>query len=93
MEGLAAIIKGGSLTAINVQSKISQSRSSEVPGIIDNVTKDILHLEPVQGTSGRALFYGKTSSEYHVAMMVRDKVSSDGYVQFELKCSGPKTVA
>jgi len=92
-EGLAAIIKSGSLTAINVQSKVSQSRSSEVPGIIDHVTKEVLHIEAVQGTSGRALFYGKTSSDCHVAMMVRDKVSSDGYMQFELKCSGPKTVA
>jgi len=90
---LAGIIKSGSLTAINIQSKVAQSRSSEVPGMIDHVTKELLHLEPVQGTSGRALFYGKTSSDCHVAMMVRDKVSSDGYMQFELKCSGPKTVA
>jgi len=92
-ETLAGIIKGGSLTAINVQVKVAQSRASEVAGMIDSVTKELLHLEPVQGTSGRALFYGKTSSDCHVAMMVRDKVASDGYLQFELKCSGPKTVA
>jgi len=92
-EALAGIIKGGSLTAINIRSEVAQTRSSEAPGLIDHVTKDILHIEPVQGTSGRALFYGKTSSDCHVAMMVRDKVSSDGFLQFELKCSGPKTVA
>jgi len=92
-ETLAGIIKGGSLTAINVQVKVAQSRASEVAGMIDSVTKELLHLEPVQGTSGRALFYGKTTSDCHVAMMVRDKVASDGYLQFELKCSGPKTVA
>jgi len=92
-EALAGIIKSGSLTAINVQSKVAQSRSSEAPSLIDHVTKEVLHIEPVQGTSGRALFYGKTSSDCHVAMMVRDKVASDGYMQFELKCSGPKTVA
>jgi len=92
-EGLAAIIKGGALTAINVQSKVAQNRASEVPAMIERVTKELLHIEPVQGTTARALFYGKTSSDCHVAMMVRDKVSSDGYIQFELKCSGPKTVA
>jgi len=92
-ETLAGIIKGGSLTAINVQVKVAQTRSSEVPALIDQVTKEVLHIEPVQGTSGRALFYGKTTSDCHVAMMVRDKVASDGYMQFELKCSGPKTVA
>jgi len=92
-EGLAGIIKGGSLTAINVKCEVAQSRASEAPELIDHVTKDLLHIEPVKGTSGRALFYGKTSSDCHVAMMVRDKVSSDGFMQFELKCSGPKTVA
>jgi len=92
-EALAGIIKGGSLTAINVQVKVAQTRSSEVPALIDHVTKEVLHLEPVQGTSGRALFYGKTRGDCHVAMMVRDKVASDGFMQFELKCSGPKTVA
>jgi len=92
-ETLAGIIKGGSLTAINVQVKVAQSRSSEANALIDTITKEILHLEPVQGTSGHALFYGKTKSDHHVAMMVRDKISSDGYLQCELKCSGPKSVA
>jgi len=96
-ETLAGIIKSGtqsnSLTAINVQVKVAQSRSSEAPALIDHVVKDVMHLEPVQGTAVRALYYGKTTGDCHVAMMVRDKVSSDGYIQFELKCSGPKTVA
>jgi len=92
-ETLAGIIKGGSLTAINVQVKVAQSRSSESPALIDHVTKEVLHIDPVQGTSGRALYYGKTTGDCHVAMMVRDKVGSDGYLQFELKCSGPKTIA
>ena len=77
-------LAGDSLTTINVQSKVAQSRSSEAPALIDHVTKEVLHIEPVQGTSGRALYNGKTSSDCH---------ASDSYMQFELKCSGPKTVA
>ena len=92
-ETLAGIIKGGGLTAVNVQAKVAPARASEAPAMIDHVTKELLHIEPVQGTSGRALFYGKTTGGCHVAMMVRDKVANEGYLQFELKCSGPKTVA
>ena len=92
-ETLAGIIKGGGLTAVNVQAKVAAARAADAPAMIDRVTRDVLHIEPVQGTSGRALFYGKTTGGCHVAMMVRDKVATDGYLQFELKCSGPKTVA
>lgn len=92
-ETLAGIIKGGALTAIKVQKDIPEARANDVPALIDRVTKDLLHIEAVQGTSARALFYGKTSSDCHVAMMVRDKVAAEGHLIFELKCSGPSTVA
>ena len=92
-ETLAGIIKGGALTAIKVQKDVPEARAGDVPALIDRVTKDLLHIEAVQGTSARALFYGKTTSDCHVAMMVRDKVATEGHLVFELKCSGPSTVA
>ena len=92
-ETLAGIIKGGALTAIKVQKDVPEARAADVPALVDRVTADVLHIEAVQGTAARALFYGKTSGDCHVAMMVRDKVATEGHLVFELKCSGPSTVA
>ena len=93
-EALAQIIKGAgsSLVAVTVPVQVPK-RSGAAAELIDTISREVVHVAGVLGTSGRSLYYGKTrGSGVHVAMMARDKVQSEGIVSFELKC-GTKEVA
>ena len=69
--------------AVKLIASVLEPLVGRIPGL--------LHLEVVAGTEGRHVYYGKTLMGDHVAVLIRDKVATAGFLQVELKCGGDET--
>ena len=90
-EQLAATIKsaGAALRVATVQVKVADADAAGATAT--GIAQGLLHLEVVAGTEGRHVYYGKTLMGDHVAVLIRDKVATAGFLQVELKCGGDET--
>ena len=91
-EELAAIIKsaGAALHVATVPVKVQDP--AQASPIAVAIAQGLLHLEPVAGTAGRHVYYGKTIKGAHVAVLIRDKAAASGIIQVELKCGGDEAL-
>ena len=87
-EQLASVIKsaGAALRVATVQVKVQDPEAASQMAV--GIAQGLLHLEVVAGTEGRHVYYGKTLMGDHVAVLIRDKVATAGFLQVELKCGG-----
>lgn len=92
-EQLAAVIKsaGAALRVATVQVKVQDPEQSGALAVA--IAQGLLHLGVVAGTEGRHVYYGKTlAGGHHVAVLIRDKAATAGFIQVELKCGGDEVL-